>query len=129
MRMDFPRERIWTGYDVVDNQAFADGAAAARSQADSLRRRLGLPERYFLFVGRFAPEKNLPRLLEAYARYRTAAGHQAWGLVLVGGGPLETELRVRAQELRDVVFAGFQQGDAVSAYYGLCLLSGSSEHQ
>lgn len=124
MRMDFPCERIWTGYDVVDNQAFADGAAAARSQADSLRRRLGLPERYFLFVGRFAPEKNLPRLLEAYARYRTAAGHQAWGMVLVGAGPLETELRVRAQELRDVVFAGFQQGDAVSAYYGLssCLV-------
>ncbi len=124
MRMDFPCERIWTGYDVVDNQVFADGAAAARSQADSLRRRLGLPERYFLFVGRFAPEKNLPRLLDAYARYRTAAGHQAWGLVLVGGGPLETELRVRAQELRDVVFAGFQQGDAVSAYYGLasCLV-------
>ena len=123
-RMDFPRERIWTGYDVVDNQVFADGAAAARSQADSLRRRLGLPERYFLFVGRFAPEKNLPRLLEAYARYRTAAGHRAWGLVLVGAGPLETELRVRAQELRDVVFAGFQQGDAVSAYYGLasCLV-------
>jgi glycosyltransferase involved in cell wall biosynthesis len=33
-------------------------------------------------------------------------------------------LRARAQELRDVVFAGFQQGDAVPAYYGLasCLV-------
>ena len=123
-RMDFPRERIWTGYDVVDNQAFADGAAAARSQADSLRDRLGLPDRYFLFVGRFAPEKNVSRMLEAYATYRQAVGLRAWGLVLVGGGPLETELRVRAQELRDVVFAGFQQVDAVPAYYGLasCLV-------
>jgi 1,2-diacylglycerol 3-alpha-glucosyltransferase len=124
MRMDFPRERIWTGYDVVDNQAFADGAAAARSQADSLRDRLGLPDRYFLFVGRFAPEKNVSRMLEAYAMYRHTAGQRAWGLVLVGGGPLETELRARAQELRDVVFAGFQQVDAVAAYYGLasCLV-------
>jgi glycosyltransferase involved in cell wall biosynthesis len=124
MRMDFPRERIWTGYDVVDNQAFADGAATVRSQADSLRARLGLPVRYFLFVGRFAPEKNVLRMLEAYARYRQAAGRRAWGLVLVGGGPLETELRARAQELRDVVFAGFQQVDAVPAYYGLasCLV-------
>jgi glycosyltransferase involved in cell wall biosynthesis len=124
MRMGFPRERIWTGYDVVDNQAFATGAAMARSQADSLRDRLGLPDRYFLFVGRFAPEKNVSRLLEAYAMYRQAAGRRAWGLVLVGGGPLETELRARAQELRDVVFAGFQQVDAVPAYYGLasCLV-------
>jgi glycosyltransferase involved in cell wall biosynthesis len=117
--MGFPRERIWTGYDVVENREFADGAVAARSQGDSLRRRLGLPERYFLFMGRFAPEKNLPRLFEAYARYRTAAGHRAWGLVLVGSGPQEPMLRARAQDLRDVVFAGFQQGDAVPAYYGL----------
>ena len=124
VRLGFPREWIWTGYDVVDNQAFADGAAAARSQRDSLRRRLNLPERYFLFVGRFAPEKNVLRLLEAYATYRQTAGLRAWGLVLVGGGPQEPMLRARAQELRDVVFASFQQADAVSAYYGLasCLV-------
>lgn len=124
VRLGVPREWIWTGYDVVDNQAFADGAAAARSQGDALRDRLGLPERYFLFVGRFAPEKNVLRLLEAYATYRQTAGQRAWGLVLVGGGPQEPMLRERAQELRDVVFAGFQQADAVSAYYGLacCLV-------
>ena len=124
VRMGFPREWIWTGYDVVDNQAFADGAAAARSQGDSLRSRLGLPECYFLFVGRFSPEKNVIGMLEAYATYRQAAGLRAWGLVMVGGGPQEPMLRTRAQELRDVVFAGFQQVDAVPAYYGLasCLV-------
>jgi 1,2-diacylglycerol 3-alpha-glucosyltransferase len=124
MRMGFPGERIWTGYDVVDNQAFAVGAAAACMEADSLRNVLGLPERYFLFVGRFAAEKNLPRLLEAYARYRQAAGRGAWSLVLVGSGPQELVLRAQAEELRDVVFVGFQQGDAVPAYYGLasCLV-------
>jgi 1,2-diacylglycerol 3-alpha-glucosyltransferase len=124
MRMGFPRERIWTGYDVVDNQAFAAGAAAARVEGGALRNRLGLPQRYFLFVGRFAPEKNVLRLLEAYNRYRQATGQEAWGLVLVGSGPLEPALRARAQGLRDVVFAGFQQMDAVQAYYGLasCLV-------
>ena len=124
VRLGVPRQWIWTGYDVVDNQAFADGAAAARSQGAALRDRLGLPERYFLFVGRFAPEKNVHRLLEAYAAYRQTAGQRAWGLVLVGGGPQELMLRARAQELRDVVFAGFQQAHTVSAYYGLasCLV-------
>lgn len=124
MRMGFPRERIWTGYDVVDNQAFAAGAAIARAEADALRNRLDLPERYFLFVGRFAPEKNLLRLLEAYAGYRQTTGRSAWGLVLVGSGPQEPMLRARARELRGVVFAGFQQIDTLPSYFGLasCLV-------
>ena len=124
IRLGLSRERIWTGYDVTDNQVFADGAVAARSQGDSLRKRLGLPERYFLFVGRFAPEKNLPRLLEAYAKYRTAEGPRAWGLVLVGGGPQESLLRAHALTLSGVVFSGFQQWHTVSSYYGLasCLV-------
>jgi len=124
VRMGFARERIWTGYDVVENRAFAEGAAAARSQGDSLRDRLGLPERYFLFVGRFAPEKNVLRMLEAYARYRQMPEKGDWGLVLVGGGPLEPLLRARAQNLSGVVFAGFQRADAVPTYYGLasCLV-------
>ncbi len=124
MRLGFPREHIWTGYDVVDNQEFAAGAAAAHLQNDSLRPSLGLTERYFLFVGRFAPEKNARRLLDAYARYREAAGRSAWGLVLVGSGPEEALLRDHAKDLPEVVFAGFQQMDTLPVYYGLasCLV-------
>jgi glycosyltransferase involved in cell wall biosynthesis len=124
VRLGFPRARIWTGYDVVDNEVFAAGAAAARSSGDELRNRLGLPERFFLFVGRFAPEKNVTRLLNAYARYRRETGRSVWGLVLVGSGPLEQMLRSHAQGVPGVVFAGFQQMDQVSAYYGLasCLV-------
>jgi glycosyltransferase involved in cell wall biosynthesis len=117
--MDFPRDRIWTGYYVVDNQTFATGAASARRNPEGIRRRLGLPERYFLFVGRFAPVKNLPRLLEAYARYRASAGYHAWGMVLVGSGPQESMLRELAQNLPEVVFAGFQQLDTLPTYFGL----------
>jgi 1,2-diacylglycerol 3-alpha-glucosyltransferase len=124
MRMGFPRELIWTGYDVVENQSFEAGAAVARSEAAAFRNRLGLPQRYFLFVGRFAPGKNVLRLLEAYAKYRQTAGRSPWGLVLVGSGPLETQLRDRAETLSDVVFTGFQQMDRLTAYYGLasCLV-------
>lgn len=122
--MGFPRERIWTGYDVVDNDTMASRAAAARADAAALRTRLGLPERFFLFVGRFADEKNLPRLLDAYAGYRQAAGRQAWGLVMVGRGPQDDLLQRRAEGIDGVVFAGFQQSDQLPAYYGLasCLV-------
>jgi 1,2-diacylglycerol 3-alpha-glucosyltransferase len=122
--MGFPRERIWTGYDVVDNHTIASGAAAARDEASKLRLRLGLPDRFFLFVGRFSGEKNLPRLLEAYAGYRQAAGSQAWGLVMVGRGPQDDLLQRQAQGVDGVVFAGFQQSEQLPAYYGLasCLV-------
>lgn len=122
--LGFPRERIWTGYDVVDNDTIASGAADARVAASELRTRLGLPDRFFLFVGRFSGEKNLPRLLDAYAAYRQAAGRQAWGLVMVGRGPQDELLQRRAQGIDGVVFAGFQQADQLPAYYGLasCLV-------
>lgn len=122
--MGFPRERIWTGYDVVDNRSFCEGAEASRFEADCLRMTLGVPEQYFLFVGRFAPEKNVLRLLEAYGRYRQETGSSAWGLVLVGSGPQEAQLREAAQSMRGVVFAGFQQSDGLRAYFGLasCLV-------
>lgn len=48
-----------------------------------LRERLGLPERYFLFVGNLEPRKNLPLLLTAY-RDLLAIDPDAPGLVLVG---------------------------------------------
>lgn len=122
--LGFPRERIWTGYDVVDNDTIASGAGAARAAASELRARLGLPDRFFLFVGRFSEEKNLPRLLDAYAGYRQAAGRQAWGLVMVGRGPQDELLHRRAQGLDGVTFAGFQQPDQLPPFYGLasCLV-------
>lgn len=44
----------------------------------------------FLYVGRLAPEKNLERLLRAFARYR--AGQPDAVLRLAGGGPLRQAL-------------------------------------
>ena len=59
------------------------------------RRQHQLPLLYFLASARFIEKKNLPRLIEAYARYRILAqsrkqvtGQQIWDLVLLGDGPL-----------------------------------------
>jgi 1,2-diacylglycerol 3-alpha-glucosyltransferase len=87
--LGIPSERIALGYDVVDNDFFSAGAEALRATKD--RDAYGLPENYFLFVGRLAPEKNLQGLLRAFAAYRASGG--TWWLVVVGRGPLEMELR------------------------------------
>jgi Threonine dehydrogenase and related Zn-dependent dehydrogenases len=88
VRLGMPAQRVCLGYDVVDNGHFAAGAAAARADAQRLRDRLGLPRRFFLASARFVPRKDLPLLLTAFARYRAAAGADAWHLVVLGDGPL-----------------------------------------
>jgi len=118
--LGIPAHRIWRGYDVVDNAHFAEGARRARGEGATLRQSLGLPSRYLLYVGRFAPEKNLPRLIEAFERASRDRAFDGWSLVLVGGGPLEPELRRRAAPLGGrICFVPFQQMEELPAYYAL----------
>lgn len=120
--LGMPRERIFTGYDGVDNDHFAAGAAAARARGEALRAQMRLPQRYFLASNRFIEKKNLPRLLGAFARYRRQAGDAAWDLVLLGDGPLRPALerQVRSLGLEGCVhLPGFKQYQELPAYYGL----------
>lgn len=120
-QLGFPRDRIWRGYDVVDNAHFAEGADAARERADEKRTALGLPERYVLACGRFVEKKNLDQVIEAYAQYRARA-EAPRALVLVGDGSRREGLeeQVRALGLQDdVYFPGFCQYDELPPYYGL----------
>ena len=105
--------RVFTGYDVVDNAYFARHAADA-APID------GLPIRSFLASNRFVEPKNLERLLEAFATYRREAGADAWGLVLLGDGPLRAALEARRAALGlegSVRMPGFQQYAALPAFY------------
>lgn len=120
--LGMPRERIWLGYDVVDNDHFARGADAARVDSEKLRAKLHLPPRYFLTCARFVAKKNLAMLLDAYSIYRTTAGGGAWHLVLVGDGELRPALEQQAARLgitESVHLPGFKQYDELPAYYGL----------
>lgn len=49
------------------------------------RRKYNLPERYFLFIGTLQPRKNIARLVQAYALWRTQNPDDHAGLVLAGG--------------------------------------------
>lgn len=79
---------------------------------------LGLERgKYFLFVGRFIPDKGLHYLLPAFERVKTAKK-----LVLVGGSPHPTEYEARITSTKDprVVFPGFIYGHAVHALMRNC---------
>lgn len=117
--LGMPADRITLGYNAVDNAFY-------RKQADFWHDhpvgRQGLPVApFFLTVCRFAPEKNLIRLVEAFTRYRDQAhpGH-SWNLVLCGDGPqaaLIDAAIARSGHAEAIRRPGFLQADVLARWY------------
>jgi 1,2-diacylglycerol 3-alpha-glucosyltransferase len=133
VELGMPRERVLTGYDVVDNGYFARRTAEIRNSrlrqgyggqaAFELRNKRGLPENYFLASARFIEKKNLPKLVGAYAEYRRQSGENAmWDLMLLGDGPLRETLNTQLSTLNlneHVHLPGFKPYDDLPVYYAL----------
>ncbi len=123
IELGMPRERIFTGYDVVDNDWFARRAIEIRNSESEIRKKYRLPENYFLASARFIEKKNLPSLVRAYAEYRRQSGENAmWDLVLLGDGPLRETLNAQLSTFNlhaHVHLPGFKQYDELPVYYAL----------
>lgn len=113
-------EIIFTAPNAVDNDLFARRAAMARQNPAAVRREFGLPDRYFLFVGRLVREKGAFELLSAYAELDEQVRRQV-GLVFVGDGSCREELQQRATSISPglIKFSGFAQREELAAYYAL----------
>lgn len=109
------------GMYAVDNDYFAAQAAAARALAAERRAAHGLPARYFVYVGRFAPEKNLALLIRAFQdALRAAPPGEEWSLALVGSGPQQAALaQLAARTPERVRLLPFQQIDTLPTFYAL----------
>jgi 1,2-diacylglycerol 3-alpha-glucosyltransferase len=117
LRLGIPAAQIARYYDVVDNRFYEAETDRAR-RSPELRQANALPERYFLYLGRLAPEKNLAECLRAFAAYRARGGR--WSIVLVGDGPERRALEQysRAAGLcREVIFAGLKSARETIPYY------------
>jgi 1,2-diacylglycerol 3-alpha-glucosyltransferase len=131
--LGMPRERIFTGYDVVDNHYFRQKAEEVRSQTSEVRQKYALAENYFLASARFVEKKNLARLVQAYAEYRRRSEVRSlksevgndkapWDLVVLGDGPLKADLCRLISDLRlneHVHLPGFKPYDELPVYYAL----------
>ncbi len=121
-KLGVPSERIFTGYDVVDNNYFALEASNARKNAEELRANYALPENYFLASNRFITKKNIDGLIRAYGAYRARVGQHGWKLVLLGDGELRPQIEGLISKLdlgADVLLPGFKQYPDLPVYYGL----------
>jgi glycosyltransferase involved in cell wall biosynthesis len=134
-KLGLPSDRVFVGYDVVDNSYFAGKAEMLKGESGEQkaenRQRFGLPEKHFLACCRFGEKKNIPRLVEAYARYRELAqlstlnsqpSTAAWSLVLLGDGEKRTEIEETISRLGvtgSVHLAGAKSYGDIPAYYAL----------
>jgi len=125
IELGMPRERIFLGYDAVDNDYFRRGANASRGDLDGARRRQPqIPLKpYFITVTRLLKRKNVLRLVEAFAAYRQKIGEdEAWDLVICGKGQEEISLRnlIRKNKLDGCIhLPGFVPYKAIVDWYGL----------
>jgi len=89
----------------------ADFAATRRL----LRKKYGLSDqdKVLLYVGRLSKEKNIPFILKAFGRLQQTADDLR--LVLVGGGPLEKELR--QQPDKNIILTGEISYPEILSYY------------
>jgi glycosyltransferase involved in cell wall biosynthesis len=115
-----PSRPIFVAPNAVDVNLFAAGEKAARARAERLRGELGVPRRYFLFVGRMVRTKGVLDLLQAYGSLSAELRSEV-GLVFAGEGPLRAECEADARSIFPgaVHFAGFVHRDELAGYYGL----------
>jgi glycosyltransferase involved in cell wall biosynthesis len=116
-------QQIFQGYDAVDHDYFATQADQARRHPEAVRQRHPtIPHHpYVLAVTRFIPRKNLHRLIDAYAVYRSQVT-DAWDLVLCGSGVEMASLKQQAHHLKLdawIHFPGFLPYTAIGDWYGL----------
>ena len=127
-QLGFSSDKIFLGYDTVDNDYFERESRHVRSRQNDMRKFLKLPRSYFLSSARFVPKKNLHRLLTAYASYRKESEaklgkqeFQLWDMVLLGDGPLRMEIESLKSKLgiaECLHTPGFKQYEDLPAYYG-----------
>lgn len=121
------RERVFRGYNAVDNAYFREAAEKWRAQPGLPPEIAGtVPDaargRYFLGSNRFIEKKNLLRLLDAYAAFREGRADDPadWPLVLLGDGEMRgaIEAKIAQLGLGDMVhLPGFLQVEALPHYY------------
>lgn len=117
-RLNVPPEKISVVYGGVGPEF---RPIEDRSYLEEVRARLGLPERFLLFVGTIEPRKNLARLAEAWRMLKDTPVGQGRRLVMAGRrGWLYEPIFSRITELGlqdEIVWLDFvPEGDLVALY-------------
>lgn len=122
--LGLPKERVFEGYDAVDNEYFIDATNKVRTVPHVARNEVCIIPRspYFLSMNRFIGRKNIQRLIDAYVQYLKKCAGEPWHLVIAGSGELETmiESSIEAYKINALVHVpGFIPYQHLGHWYGL----------
>src|SRR5579883_1432957 len=115
--LDIAPRQITTVYPCIDERFTR---MFSESEVRAFRERQGLEDGFLLYLGTLEPRKNIPTLLDAYARLRQMTGTRV-RLVLAGGkGWLYETIFARVQALgleSEVLFPGFVSDEEQPLWY------------
>lgn len=87
---------------IVDNDTILKQYEATIPIREERKKEKNWARYNFIFVGRLIPPKNLPFLLEAFAKI--SAETPDWGLVLLGEGQQKADLQQMSQSIKNIRF-------------------------
>lgn len=114
IKLGAKEDRIFIVGNNTDNDFYHDETVKWRKERSTLIKSFGIPERNFLYIGRFSHEKNILRLLDAYRNLKDGE----WGLILLGSGPQKEEIEryIDAYRIKNVFMPGFKQKEEIPKY-------------
>jgi glycosyltransferase involved in cell wall biosynthesis len=110
-------EQLTFAPHAIDNERFA---FSNNIEATSLRQKLGVGNNdiLILFSGKFVKKKSPLILIEAFLRLK----HPGIHLLFAGNGLLEPELKLKAENIKNIHFIDFQNQSFMPVVYQACNL-------
>jgi glycosyltransferase involved in cell wall biosynthesis len=108
---------------VIPNATDAEIFRGDPGEIDAQRKRLGLPPRFILFVGKIQPRKNLSRLIQAFNALAQRGGNEDLCLLIAGGkGWLDSEIKAdhESSPVKDRILFRGHLPDADLAWHYRC---------
>lgn len=116
-----PRKIYVVGQAALDKDDFENKVAEVSQDRQEIKERVlgAIDKKVLLFSGQLIHRKGVHILLEAYREVQEAYPDVA--LIMMGNGPLRSQLEgyVRANGLRNVIFAGFLSPEQFIEFYAI----------
>jgi len=115
-------EKIECIYNAIADD-FAGNEEISQAQKEAVRKKYNLPEKFMLYVGTLQPRKNIPHLIEAFARTK---GKLDDAKLVIGGNKKAHNFDTRIDEIvtkyhleHDITFPGFVDEEDKKAIFSL----------
>lgn len=120
--LGFKSEKILIIGNITDNNFYYNDCEKYKKIGKEIKKEYNFTTHNFLYIGRFSPEKNIFSLLEAFRFLILSNKINNWGLILVGSGPQEEEIKefiLKYNLTCNIKMIGFMQKEEICKFYAI----------